>query len=54
MTMAKKVNLEELRETLEALKKEATKMGLPMARIRDIEDLEKTINLMEKNRAKRI
>jgi len=33
------------------LKKEATKMGLPLARIRDIEDLEKTLTLVEKKRA---
>lgn len=50
--MAKQVNLEELRTILAQLKKEATKMGLPLARIRDIDDLEKTIQMMEKNRGK--
>ncbi len=43
-------NLMKLRVLLEALRQEATMMGLPKARIADIEDLEKTIKLVEKKR----
>jgi hypothetical protein len=46
----KKTDLATLRKLLADLKKEATQMGLPMARIRDVEDLQKTIELVEKNR----
>lgn len=45
-------DLENLRTLLSELKKEATKMGLPLARISDIDDLEKTIKLVEKNRGR--
>jgi hypothetical protein len=46
----KKTDLTTLRKLLADLKKEATQMGLPMARIRDVDDLQKTIELVEKKR----
>jgi hypothetical protein len=46
----KKTDLVALKKLLAELKKEATHMGLPMARIRDVDDLQKTIELVEKNR----
>lgn len=46
----KKTDLVALKKLLADLKKEATQMGLPMARIRDVDELQKTITLVEKNR----
>jgi|Laugresu1bdmlbdd_1035124.scaffolds.fasta_scaffold10284_4 hypothetical protein len=46
----KKTDLATLKKLLADLKKEATHMGLPMARIRDVDDLQKTIELVEKKR----
>lgn len=46
----KKTDLKELRKLLEQLEKEATTLGLPLARIRDIHDLEKTLKLVEGKR----
>lgn len=49
-TSHKKTDLESLRVLLKDLEKEATKMGLPLARIRDIQDVRKTIELVENKR----
>ena len=46
-----KTDLDALRKTLEQLHKEAKQLGLPLARISSITDLEKTIKLIEKKRA---
>lgn len=46
----KKTDLVALKKLLADLKKEATQMGLPMARIRDVDELQKTITLVEKKR----
>ncbi len=46
----KKTDLLALKKLLADLRKEATHMGLPLARIRDIDDLQKTIELVEKKR----
>ena len=46
----KKTDLVALKKLLTDLKKEATQMGLPMARIRDVDELQKTITLVEKKR----
>lgn len=46
----KKTDLVALKKLLADLKKEATHMGLPLARIRDVDELQKTIQLVEKKR----
>jgi len=50
MKKSTKTDLTMLRQMLEQLHKEAKQMGLPMARINDITDLEKTIVMIEKRR----
>jgi hypothetical protein len=45
-----KTDLPALKQLLKELKKEAKRMGLPLARIRDIDDLNITLDLVEKKR----
>jgi hypothetical protein len=46
----KKTDLTALKKLLTNLKNEATELGLPMARRRDIEDVMKVVELVEKKR----